>query len=74
MLETLTEEYVRAARAKGLTRGRLVFPHVVRNSLVPVVTAAGPMLGLIIAGAFVIENIFSIAGVREVLRCRRPSA
>jgi ABC-type dipeptide/oligopeptide/nickel transport system permease component len=63
MLETLAQDYVRAARAKGLTRGRLVLAHVVRNSLVPAVTAAGPMLGLIIAGAFVIENIFSIAGI-----------
>jgi oligopeptide transport system permease protein len=63
MLETLAQDYVRAARAKGLTRRRLVGVHVVRNSLVPLVTAAGPMLGLIIAGAFVIENIFSIPGI-----------
>jgi len=63
ILETLAQDYVRTARAKGLTRRRLVFVHVVRNSLVPVVTAAGPMLGLIIAGAFVIENIFSIPGI-----------
>jgi oligopeptide transport system permease protein len=63
MLETLAQDYVRAARAKGLTKGRLVFGHVVRNSLIPLITAAGPMLGLIIAGAFVIENIFSIPGI-----------
>jgi oligopeptide transport system permease protein len=63
MLETLAQDYVRAARAKGLTRRRVVLLHVVRNSLIPLVTAAGPMLGLIIAGAFVIENIFSIPGI-----------
>jgi oligopeptide transport system permease protein len=63
MLETLAQDYIRAARAKGLTRGRLVFVHVVRNSLIPLITAAGPMLGLVIAGAFVIENIFSIPGI-----------
>jgi oligopeptide transport system permease protein len=63
MLETLAQDYVRAARAKGLTRRRVVWLHVVRNSLIPLVTAAGPMLGLIIAGAFVIENIFSIPGI-----------
>jgi oligopeptide transport system permease protein len=63
MIETLAQDYVRAAQAKGLTRGRLVLVHVLRNALVPVVTAAGPMLGLIIAGAFVVENIFSIPGI-----------
>jgi oligopeptide transport system permease protein len=63
MLETLAQDYVRAARAKGLTKRRLVWLHVVRNSLIPLVTVAGPMLGLIIAGAFIIENIFSIPGI-----------
>jgi oligopeptide transport system permease protein len=63
MLETIAQDYVRAARAKGLTRRRLVWGHVVRNSLIPVVTVVGSMLGLIIAGAFVIENIFSIPGI-----------
>ena len=63
MLETLAQDYVRAARAKGLTQRRIVWLHVVRNSLIPLVSAAGPMLGLIIAGAFVIENIFSIPGI-----------
>jgi oligopeptide transport system permease protein len=63
VLETLAQDYVRAARAKGLRRRRLVWLHVVRNSLIPPITAAGPMLGLIIAGAFVIENIFSIPGI-----------
>jgi oligopeptide transport system permease protein len=63
VLETLAQDYVRAARAKGLRRRRIVWLHVVRNSLIPPITATGPMLGLIIAGAFVIENIFSIPGI-----------
>jgi oligopeptide transport system permease protein len=63
VLETLAQDYVRAARAKGLRRRRIVWLHVVRNSLIPPITAVGPMLGLIIAGAFVIENIFSIPGI-----------
>jgi oligopeptide transport system permease protein len=63
MLETLSQDYVRAARAKGLTQRRVVWVHVVRNSLIPVITVAGPLLGLIIAGAFIIENIFSIPGI-----------
>jgi ABC-type dipeptide/oligopeptide/nickel transport system permease component len=45
MLETLEQDYVRAARARGLTSRRVVWVHAVRNSLVPVVTVAGPMLG-----------------------------
>ena len=67
MLETLARDYVRAARAKGLTQRRVLWLHVVRNSLIPLVTAAGPMLGLIIAGAFIIENIFSIPGIGRYL-------
>ena len=63
VLETLQADYVRAARAKGLSRRRVVSVHVVRNSLIPVVTVAGPLLGIIITGSFVIENIFSIPGV-----------
>jgi oligopeptide transport system permease protein len=63
MLETLAQDYVQAARAKGLTQRRVLWLHVVRNSLIPLVTAAGPILGLIIAGAFIIENIFSIPGI-----------
>jgi oligopeptide transport system permease protein len=63
MLETLAQDYVRAARAKGLRRRRLLSLHVVHNSLIPLVTAVGPMLGLIIAGAFIIENIFAVPGI-----------
>jgi ABC-type dipeptide/oligopeptide/nickel transport system permease component len=63
MLETLQQDYVRTARAKGLTRQRVVGLHVLRNSLIPVVTAAGPLLGGIITGSFVIETIFAIPGI-----------
>jgi oligopeptide transport system permease protein len=63
MLETLQQDYVRTARAKGLTRQRIVGLHVLRNSLIPVVTAAGPLLGGIITGSFVIETIFAIPGI-----------
>ena len=63
MLETLQQDYVRTASAKGLRRRRVVGLHVLRNSLIPVVTAAGPLLGYIITGSFVIEYIFSIPGI-----------
>src|SRR4029078_4533691 len=52
MLETLQQDYVRTARAKGLRRRRIVTVHVLRNSLIPVVTAAAPLLGYIITGSF----------------------
>jgi oligopeptide transport system permease protein len=63
MLETMQQDYVRTARAKGLRYRRVIGLHVLRNSLIPVVTAAGPLLGYIITGSFVIEVIFSIPGI-----------
>jgi oligopeptide transport system permease protein len=63
MLETLQQDYVRTARAKGLRRWRIVGVHVFRNSLIPVVTAAAPLLGAVITGSFIIENIFAIPGI-----------
>ena len=63
MLETMQQDYVRTARAKGLRWRRVVGLHVLRNSLIPVVTAAAPLLGYIITGSFVIENIFAIPGI-----------
>jgi len=63
MLETLQQDYVRTARAKGLRWRRVVGLHVLRNSLIPVVTAAGPLLGAVITGSFIIETIFAIPGI-----------
>ncbi|MGH3020117.1 MAG: ABC transporter permease [Gaiellaceae bacterium] len=63
MLETFQQDYVRTARAKGLRYRRVVGMHVLRNSLIPVVTAAGPLLGFLVTGSFVIEYIFSIPGI-----------
>ena len=65
MLETLQQDYVRTARAKGLRYRRVVGLHVLRNSLIPVVTAAGPLLGYIITGSFIIELIFNIPGIGQ---------
>jgi ABC-type dipeptide/oligopeptide/nickel transport system permease component len=63
MLETMQQDYVRTARAKGLRWRRVVGLHVLRNSLIPVVTAAGPLLGYVITGSFIIESIFAIPGI-----------
>jgi ABC-type dipeptide/oligopeptide/nickel transport system permease component len=63
MLETMQQDYVRTAKAKGLRYRRVILLHVLRNSLIPAVTATAPLLGLIITGTFVIEFIFSIPGI-----------
>jgi ABC-type dipeptide/oligopeptide/nickel transport system permease component len=63
MLETLQQDYVRTAKAKGLRHRIVVGKHVLRNSLIPAVTAAGPILGYLITGSFIIETIFGIPGI-----------
>ncbi len=63
MLETLQQDYVRTAQAKGLAYRTVVFKHVLRNSLIPVVTQAGPLLGFVITGSFLTEYIFAIPGL-----------
>ena len=63
MLETLQQDYVRTARAKGLSSRRILFVHVLKNSLTPAVTAAGPLLGFLITGSFIIEFIFASPGI-----------
>jgi ABC-type dipeptide/oligopeptide/nickel transport system permease component len=63
MLETLQLDYVRVARAKGLRASRVVWRHAFRNSLIPLITVAGPLLGYMITGSFVVENVFAVPGV-----------
>jgi len=63
MLETLQQDYVRTAKAKGLRWHRVLLVHVLKNSLTPAVTAAGPLLGFLITGSFIIEYIFAIPGI-----------
>jgi oligopeptide transport system permease protein len=62
-IEALQADYVAAARAKGLRRRRVVVAHALRNALIPVITAGGPMLGYLLTGSFVIELIFSVPGI-----------
>ena len=61
-VETMEEDYVRTARAKGLRRRRIVWAHVLRNSLGPMLAAAIPMLALLVTGAFFVEEAFRIPG------------
>jgi ABC-type dipeptide/oligopeptide/nickel transport system permease component len=64
-VETLEQDYVRTARAKGLTRGRILAAHVLRNSLTPVLAAAVPTLVLLVTGTFFVEAAFGIPGVAD---------
>lgn len=63
MLEVLTQDYMKMARAKGLSPARIVLRHALRNALMPVVTIMGTMLAGILTGTFVIEKIFAIPGM-----------
>jgi oligopeptide transport system permease protein len=61
--EAMQQDYVIMARAKGLSKWRVTTVHVLKNALVPVVTASGPMLAFLLTGSFVVENIFTIPGI-----------
>jgi len=65
--ETITADFVRTARAKGLGNGSVMTRHVLRNSLIPVVTFIGADLGALMGGAIVTEGIFNIKGIGGVL-------
>ncbi|TWI54398.1 dipeptide transport system permease protein [Pseudomonas duriflava] len=67
MLEVLREDYVRTARAKGLSPARVVFVHALRNALIPVLTVLGLQVGSLLAGAVLTETIFSWPGVGKWL-------
>lgn len=67
MLEVLREDYVRTARAKGLSPARVVFVHALRNALIPVLTVIGLQVGTLMAGAVLTETIFSWPGIGKWL-------
>jgi len=62
-LEVMRQDYVRTARAKGLLERVVLTRHILRNSLIPVVTIAGPEFAALVTGSFIIENLFSIPGI-----------
>lgn len=63
MLEVLSQDYIRTAKAKGLSRRSVVLHHCLRNAAMPVITVLGPLSAVLFTGTFVIENIFSIPGL-----------
>ena len=63
MLDALSQDYVRTARAKGVSKKKVIFKHALRNSLIPVITYAGPEIAYIITGSMVVETIFTVGGI-----------
>ncbi len=63
MLDALGQDYIRTAKAKGVSRGKVIFKHALRNSLIPVITYAGPQIAYIITGSMVVETVFTIGGL-----------
>src|SRR5262245_19390588 len=63
VLDVLREDYVRTARAKGLSERRVVGRHTLRNALIPIVTVGGVQLGQLLAGAIVLESVFALPGL-----------
>ncbi len=63
MLEVMAQDYIRTARAKGLTPARVITRHAIRNAILPAITIVGPLAVDIVTGSFVIEKIFSIPGI-----------
>ena len=63
MLDVLGQDYIRTARAKGVSGVRIIFGHALKNSLIPVITYFGPMLAYIVTGSLVVEKIFAVPGI-----------
>ncbi|HEY0855282.1 MAG TPA: ABC transporter permease [Devosia sp.] len=67
LLDTLGEDYIRSARAKGLTRGQTLWRHALRNALIPVLTIIGLQFSFLLAGAVIIENVFFLPGLGRLV-------
>ncbi|MCC6007449.1 MAG: ABC transporter permease [Rhodobacteraceae bacterium] len=67
VLETLSQDYIRTARAKGLGRGQAVFRHALRNAMIPVLTIIGLQFSFLLAGAIIIENVFFLPGLGRLI-------
>ena len=63
MLDVLGQDYIRTAKAKGVSGPRIIFGHAMKNSLIPVLTYFGPMLAYIVTGSLVVEQIFAVPGI-----------
>ncbi len=67
LLDTLSEDFMRTARAKGLTRGQALWRHALRNAMIPVLTIIGLQFSFLMAGAIIIENVFFLPGLGRLI-------
>jgi peptide/nickel transport system permease protein len=67
LIETLGQDYIRTARAKGLSRGQALRRHALRNALIPVLTILGMQFAFLLAGAIIIENVFYLPGLGRLI-------
>ena len=67
LIDTLGEDYIRSARAKGLTRSQALWRHALRNALIPVLTIIGLQFSFLLAGAIIIENVFYLPGLGRLV-------
>lgn len=63
LLDVMGQDYIRTAKAKGLSNSKILFKHALRNAILPVITYVGPMLAGLMTGSFVVEKIFTIPGL-----------
>lgn len=63
MLDVLGQDYIRTAKAKGVSNAKIIFSHALKNALIPVVTYCGPMIAYIVTGSLVVEQIFAVPGI-----------
>ena len=63
MLDSINQEYIKTARAKGLKNSKIIFKHALRNALIPVITYLGPQIAFTLCGGMVVEQVFSIPGL-----------
>ena len=67
MLETIRQDYIRTARAKGAPEKRVIWKHALKNALLPVITSLGVSFGHMLGGTVIIENVFAIPGLGAVV-------
>ena len=61
--EAMQQDYVTMAKAKGISKNRIALVHILKNAVIPVITASGPIIAFLLAGSFVVEEIFTIPGI-----------
>ncbi|MEO8446081.1 MAG: ABC transporter permease, partial [bacterium] len=66
MLEVIRQDYIRTARAKGLSERKVILKHALRNSLIPIITLVGGLLPAMVGGSIIVETIFSIPGIGQL--------